>query len=233
MNNVFIDTENVSKSRNVCTELESPDSLVGPSLGMITGPTGRGKSEFAKHYATNSNAIYIPPMNIRSATMLLREITFELCKIRPGRSDNCLNFIGDEMSKERRLIIIDEADLLAIGILEMLRNVNERYGCPILLIGEDILKGRVASRRRISSRIRRKMEFGPVTQPDIVLYFRKALQLNLPPQAAAIIHKHSRGDWRPVLKAAIDLERAMRASGLKEITDSLVKDIINGNEENT
>jgi len=226
MNNIFINTENVTKSNDVCVELESKDSLVGPSLAMLTGPAGRGKSEFAKHYATNSSAIYIPPMNIRSAPMLLREITFELCAVSPGRSETCLAIIRDEMSKERRLIIIDEADLLAMSILEMLRNLNERYGCPILLIGEDRLKGKIATRRRIASRIRRKVEFGPVTQPDIVLFFRKAMSIAISPAGAALIHKHSGGDWRPILTVGITLERAMKASGLKEITDDLVKDLI-------
>jgi DNA transposition AAA+ family ATPase len=229
MKQVFIDTDNVVKAHEMCAELESTESLTGPSLAMITGATGRGKSEFSRHYATNSTAIYIPPMNIRTPTMLLREITFELCSTRPGRSDKCLEIIGEEMSKDRRLIIVDEADLLAISILEMLRNVNERYACPILLVGEDGLKGKVASRRRIANRIRRRVEFGPVTQPDIVLYFRKAVEAAIPPEGGAVIQKYSGGSWMRVLKVAVAIERAMRASGLKEVSVELTKRIIDDN----
>lgn len=228
MKQVFVDTENVIGGRDMCAELESPESLTGPSLAMITGATGRGKSEFARHYATNSTAVYLPPMNIRTPTAVLREITFELCSVRPGRSDKCLEIIGEEMSKDRRLIIVDEADLLQIGILEMLRNVNERYGCPILLIGEEMLKGKVASRRRIANRVRRRVEFGPVTQPDIVLFFRKALETFIPPESGAAIQKHSGGSWMRVLTAAIHIERAMKASGLTEVPADLVKGVING-----
>ena len=232
MRRVFIETENASRSLDMCAELESPESLIGPSLGMITGPAGRGKSEFAKHYATNSTAIYVPPMNIRTPTMLLREITFELCKIRPGRSETCLNIIGDEMAKERRLIIIDEADLLAKNILEMLRNMNERYGCSILLIGEDGLKSKVASRRRISSRIRRRVEFSPVAQPDIILFFRKALGISISPAAVRNIQNYSHGDWRPVLSVAIAVERSMKATGILERSDQLINGLINANSQN-
>jgi type II secretory pathway predicted ATPase ExeA len=133
--------------------------------------------------------------------------------------------IGDEMAKDRRLIIIDEADLLAMNILEMLRNLNERFSCPILLIGEDELKGKIASRRRLASRIRRKMEFAPVTQQDIAYFFKQSLGARLPQEASLLIQQHGRGDWRPVLTAAIAIERAMKASDA-EITEELVKNVL-------
>lgn len=226
MKNEFIETANVNRFNALCAELEDVASLVGPSLAMVTGKTGRGKSEAAKRYATQTEAIYVSPLNIRTPAMVLREIAFELAKVRPVRSEACLEIIGDEMRKERRLIMIDEADELPAQILEMLRNLNERYSFPILLIGEDKLKGKVESRRRLSSRIRRRMEFGPITQQDIAYFFRRALDLKVSPDIAAPIHRKSEGDWRPVLTAAIGIERAMKASNLTEITPELVKDVI-------
>jgi DNA transposition AAA+ family ATPase len=226
MKNEFINTINVNKFMKICQELEDPSSLIGPSLGMVTGPAGRGKSEAAKHYAVHSNAIYIPPLNTRTSPMLLREISFELGKIRPMRSESCLAIIGEEMSKERRLIIVDEADLLPMPILEMLRNLNERYACPVLFIGEDELKGKIESRRRLSSRIRRRMEFSPVSQQDIAFFFKRCMEMSLQADVTATIQKHCRGDWRPVLTVAIGIERAMKASGSPEVTAEMVKDVI-------
>lgn len=158
--------------------------------------------------------------------MVLREIAFEVGKLRPGRSEACLAIIGEEMAKERRIIFVDEADLLPMQILEMLRNLNERYACPIVLIGEDELKGRVESRRRLSSRIRRRMEFAPVMQQDVSFFFHRSLGQRLTPTVAALIHKHSKGDWRPVLTAAIAVERSMKASEVDEITEEMVKDVL-------
>jgi len=226
MNNQFITTGNTSKFNDVCNELANPGSLIGPSLAMVTGPAGRGKSEAAKHYATQTEAIYIPPLNVRSPAMVLREIAFELSKVRPNRSETCLAIIGEEMAKDRRLIIIDEADLLSMQILEMLRNLNERYACPVILIGEDELKGRIASRRRLSSRIRRKLEFSPITQEDILFFISKTMNLKAGKDVAAMIQRHSGGDWRPVLTLSVAIERAMTASGINEITAELVKDVI-------
>jgi DNA transposition AAA+ family ATPase len=225
----FIETGNTKKFDEICEELTSPTSLVGPSLAQVTAPAGRGKSEAAKHYAVNSEAIYIPPMNIRTPAMVLREICFELAGTRPTRSDACLNLIGDEMSKTRRLIMIDEADLLEMKILEMLRNVNERYACPIMLIGEEKLKGKLSSQRRLSSRIRRRMEFGPINQNDIAYFLKTSLNVKTAPDVTSAIQKHSNGDWRPVLTTAIGLERAMKASNLKDITVEMVGEVIKNN----
>jgi|GEM_PF-4209609 len=44
MRNEFIETANVTKFNQVCAEVEDSTSLVGPSLVMITGPAGRGKT---------------------------------------------------------------------------------------------------------------------------------------------------------------------------------------------
>jgi len=222
----FIETPNTKKFNEICNELADPVSRIGPSLAMVTGPAGRGKTEAAKHYAAQTDAMYIPPLNTRTPPMVLREITFELAKVRPARSDGCLSVIGDEMAKERRLIIIDEADLLSMTILEMLRNLNERFAFPILLIGEDDLKGKIVARRRLNSRIRRRMEFAPVSQQDIAFFIKQSLGVKAPPEVTGLIHQHCKGDWRPVLTAAIAIERAMKASGLQEITGELTRDVL-------
>jgi DNA transposition AAA+ family ATPase len=222
----FIETSNTRKFDEICNEMTSASSLIGPSLAMGTSSAGRGKSETAKHYSVNSDAIYIPPMNIRTPAMVLREIAFELANTRPSRSDACLTIIGEEMAKHRRLIMIDEADLLQMAVLEMLRNVNERFACPIMLIGEEELKGKVGSRRRILSRVRRRMEFEPINQFDIAHFIKTSLGIKVGADVASLIHKHANGDWRPVLTTTIGIERTMQASSLKEITLEMVQNVI-------
>lgn len=222
----FIETPNTRKFFEICSELSDTASMIGPSLAMVTGPAGRGKTEAAKRFATQTEAVYLPPLNTRTPAMVLRELAFELAGVRPVRSEACLNVIGDEMRKTRRLILVDEADLLAMQVLEMLRNVNERFACPILLIGEDDLKGRIASRRRLASRIRRRLEFGPVTQQDVAFFIRQSFGLKADPAVTALIQQHGKGDWRPVLTAAIGIDRAMKATGTQEITAEMTKDVL-------
>lgn len=226
MRNEFIRTENVINFEELCRELSGPDSRIGPSLGMITGRAGRGKSEAAKKAAVQQDAIYIPPMLIRTPFGLLKDICFELAALRPGRSDGCLSLIQAEMQKHRRLIIVDEADLLGMKVLEMLRNLNEMTGAPIMLIGEDELVAKIESRRRLSSRIRRKMAFGPVSHADVAYFYKKSLDQDLESDVVQILHNQCRGDWRPVLTTALAIERALNASNLDTVTADLAKNVI-------
>lgn len=225
MKQQFISTGNTRKFEEISNELISPTSLIGPSLALVTGPAGRGKTEAARHYAIHNGAIYIPPMNIRTPTMVLREIAFELSNVRPQRSDACVLLISEAMAKERRLVIVDEADLLEMKCLEMLRNLGEIAACPILLIGEAALKAKIDGRRRLFSRIRRRLDFGPINQFDIACFLRTALDVKVGPDVTSIIHRHANGDWRPVLTVAINIERSMKASNSNEITMELLRDV--------
>jgi len=226
MRQIFIQTENTKIFDELADELKSNSSLIGPSLSMVVGPAGRGKTEAARHYAIHKGAIYIAPMITRTPAMMLREISFELSGMRPPRTDACLSVIGDEMAKNRRLIIIDESDLLEVRVLEMLRNVNELFACPIILLGEDALKRKIASRRRLLSRMRNRLEFGPISQHDISFYLRMIFNTKINADVVSAIHRHTQGDWRPVLTLSIRIDRAMKASGISEITEKMVKDMI-------
>jgi len=224
MKNEFVSTKNTRVFFDLCAELESAESRIGPSLALVSGVAGRGKTEAAKYHAGQGSAVYVPPLNIRTPSMLLREIAFALCGVRPSRSEACLGLLGAELSRERRLIIIDEADLLAMENLEMLRNVNELYAAPVLLIGEaDRLAARLHGRRRLASRIRRKLDFGPLVQADVHNFFRQALDLRIAPEVCAAVHKQCGGNWRPLLIIALAAERAMKATGLRELTLETVK----------
>ena len=225
----FVPTVNVMRFNDICKELEDPSSAVGPSMAMVTGAPGRGKTEASKQYAVDTGTVYVPPFLKRSAVMLLKDIAFELQGVRPNRTEGCLNIIRDEMSRDRRLIIIDEADNLPLPLLEMLRNINELCACPILLVGEEKLTRKIASEPRLLDRVRSSMEFSPVTQTDVAHFFKKAFGLTLDKEVCAGIHRYSKGTWRRALKFSIAVERAMKASetsGIsKELADLVIKEL--------
>ena len=230
MKQVFVKTENFTEFAGICDELISPESAVGPSMAMVTGRAGRGKTESSRFYAVNSDAIYVRTLPVMSPLMVLREIAFELSAIRPYSTAAALSIIDEEMAKRRRIVLIDEADLIRMEVLETLRGINERCGCPVVLIGEEDLAQKVGSRRRIHSRIRRKMNFRPITQADIALFYGQSLGVEPEPKALGGLFKNCKGDWRTMVKSAADIERAMRASSLSRITHELADEVLRSHD---
>jgi DNA transposition AAA+ family ATPase len=222
---VDITTANTREGTEIFRELQDPDSSAGPSIAVWCGRAGRGKTHLARKCALHFEGLYVRTLPVMTPTMLLREICFELSTLRPRTTESCLEVIREEMGRKRRVFLIDEADLLPMRALETLRGLNELTGAPLILIGEEELKSKIASRRRIVSRVRRSLTFAPVTQADLVLYYARALGVDLSPKVAAILYRSCGGDWRPLIKAALDVERAMKASGLSQVTESLAKEV--------
>jgi len=224
MQNEFIHTQAVNRFFEIGEEMQSGDSRIGPSLAMVTGLAGRGKTEAAKRFAVLNRALYIPPLNCRSASMLLRAIVFEMNGTYPHTVQDCMEKIESSMKTERRLLFIDEADLIPMSNLELLRNLSDLFNIPICLIGEDSrLSAKIHSRGRLSSRIRHQMEFEALSQADILLFFRKALGMKLTAEVCQVLHARCCGNWRPLLVMGLNIERALKTSGLNEISLQLAK----------
>lgn len=224
---VFIQTRNVQHFEKLCRELMDPDAVLGPSLAAVIGRAGRGKTEAAKHHAVMNGAIYIRFMGMFSAVDLLREVAHELDGVRPRTTRACLNVIEKEMGRGRRLIIVDEADRMPVSYIHVFRDLNERCACPVIFIGEEGLKAKLSSQRRISSRTRAEVEFGEVSISDLTTYWKQAVGIELDPEVAKALHKRSGGDFRLVVKDALALVRILNANSTLTVTMSMVKGLEN------
>ena len=121
--------------------------------------------------------------------------------------------------------MVDEADRMSLRCLNVLR--IEQGGCkvPVLLVGEEILARNLGRERRLISRVRSMVNFEPVSQADVVVFFKSAMGQALTPAQAAKLLKHSEGDFRKVLTSAVQADRIMTASGIKTITDKIIDEI--------
>lgn len=226
MKNVYVETVNAQHLQGALRDLL--DQQAGPSMATLTGRAGRGKTESARRWAVHNRGVYVRPLNVMTPTMVLRELAYELAGARPQSSSKCLDVIGQEMERHRRAVLVDEADLLQRKVLEMLRGLNELCSCPVMLIGEDGLPGKLTD-RRMHSRIRHRVAFGPLEQADLCMFFTQAVGQDVSGDAAAMLLAHCDGDWRPLLVAAARLEAASRASN-KPICPAMVRTVLgNGN----
>lgn len=232
MKDVFIPTQNFQRFEALCNELL--DSPVGIEMAAVLGRAGRGKTTAAERIVTmNPRTAYVRFEERLSYVGLIREVAFKVAGVRPRSTQDCFEMIQEELSRLRRIILVDEADRMSLKHLNTMRDFHDVCKVPVVLIGEEPLRARLARERRLVSRTRAELRFEPVDQSDVVVFYRKALEKDLKREFAAALLRHSQGDFRNVLRDAIAIERMMTASGLKEISQALVDKVCGNGAEAT
>ena len=230
MKEAFVPTQNYQRMDALCSELLGP--VLGVEIAAVTGRAGRGKTTAAERiYAINPNTVYVLYQEGWHFLELLREVAFRLCGTRPRFRQACFEMIQTELATRRRIIMVDEADRMNLKCLNVLRNLHDICKAPVLLIGEEVLTNHLGAERRLISRVRDMVSFGPVTQADVSVFFVQAMGQRPSPESVAKLLKHSRGDFRRVLTAAVEAERIMKASGLSTITDAAINAICKNGKE--
>ncbi len=222
---VFIDTRNVQAFRELTLELLSGEALLGPTLGAVTGLTGRGKSTAAKHIAaTVEGVVYLRALPFWSTTDLLREICFALTGERPRYKAKCMELIAKRCQARRRLLIVDEADGLRLREhLNPLRGLNEVCQMPVVFVGEEKLPEVLREERRLWHRVRRVVVFSDITPGDLVLFWKEAVGLSLSREVAEALYKRCSGDFRLVVGDAENACRLMNTLGTMEMSVGMVE----------
>jgi len=221
---VFIETANVSEFRQKIRTLE--DHQDGePGFALVYGQAGRGKTETARNYYAQNGGFYLRVMQGWTQCAFLQELCFLTCGVRPRAAATCKNKVIEALDAEPATIFVDEADRLHVDRLEDLRDIYDMTGAPIVLIGENELKGLLSERRRIWSRVKQVVEFGPVVEEDVAVLADEAAGLDMDPEACALAVRHSDGDFRLVWTLLGHLERTARAKETNSCDAAMVKAI--------
>ncbi|MCL1812256.1 MAG: AAA family ATPase [Treponema sp.] len=224
---VMVMTPSVSDFNSLAGELADPDGTLSSSIGMAIGSAERGKTYTSKWFCrSNDNAAYILFVDGFTLVQVLRDICDAVAHTRPYSMSKCITILEEHCKYQRRLIIIDEADKCPIKVLEMLRGVNERCNLPILLVGEEGLKAKIDQVPRLRSRIRKPVVlFAEASEIDVATYYMQAAGLSIGKDIASVLARHSRGGFRTIVNEAGELARMANASGIKTITEALVKQL--------
>lgn len=218
MRNVFVQTQNVQTFGQVLDEARGVEEGQ-PGLFEVTGRAGRGKTETAKRFcAQNPDTIYVSYIGTWTPMSMLSDICWELAAVKPGKSTAAIEVINETMQAERKVIMVDEADRLSPKLLDLLRDVNGMTAASIVLIGEENLSGKLARARRLASRVRRKVRFEPIGQPDLSQLYKQGMDVKVEPDALATLSRACEGDFRPALVDAYAVERILRDNHMDRVT---------------
>jgi len=149
-------TENGKRMPDAPEYVETPTSQkVMAALGyaqmagdvaIIYGGAGLGKTRTLRHYANSHNNVWLATMTpaFRTAVSVMTEVSHAL-GIREfhGRAPSLHRAITQRLEGAYGLLIIDEAQHVALSGLDQLRSIHDATGVGLALVGNETVYGRM------------------------------------------------------------------------------------------
>lgn len=233
-------------------------------LACVKGPAGVGKTLSARHYArwdtaealllewgprdesdlkvyaalARSRAVFYTP----TVGVTLRELRQDLPRL-ISRTDICIDQHvrqeGDSVSrrspKNVELVIVDEAERFSMAALEYLRELFDREGGRLIVIGMPGIDMRLSRYLQLFNRVGFAHSYRPLQNEELTFALtRRWKQLGLgldeanftDAQAIAAIVHVTGGNFRLVHRLFVQIERVMRINGLNAVTEKWSKPLV-------
>lgn len=161
MNTPIVKPGTIAPLRNVSamvtlakTLLERP-SHISSGFGVMSGPSGYGKTVASTYTVNRLDAIYVEVREFWGrkdfCKALLREMEREPKGTIAAMMEEITFVLG---STSGRVVIIDEADkLVDKGMIELARDIQEMTSAPVILVGEELLPKKLQRVERVHNRI--------------------------------------------------------------------------------
>lgn len=151
----------IAPLRNVVALLTMTDMLrnrpAGLSgIGVCSGHSGYGKTVASQYVMNKLGAKYVEVRSFWTQKTFCEALLKELGVDRPKGTiarmmDEVIDIMGDD---PRRPLIIDEADkLVDKNMIELVRDIHETTGVPVVLVGEENLPTKLKAFERVDNRI--------------------------------------------------------------------------------
>lgn len=135
MKKTFIRTKNVKQFVSLMDELQKVPPNI-PKMALVYGEHGLGKSQTIQWWADKNDSVYVRATQGMTSRWLLSEIAEELGEEAFYHSQETFTLIENNLRQNNKVIIVDEVDyLIDKSIIETLRDLHDKTGCPVVLVG--------------------------------------------------------------------------------------------------
>lgn len=219
MKKIFAVTANTELFTELVTSLENRDSGI-PGLGLIFGEPGLGKTRTAIWYADKTGAVFIRALATATVRSFLEELVIELGYEPMYRASDIYKQAEKSLSENPRLLIVDEIDRLAgrWQAIEVLRDLTDQTGIPILMIGMDSSERKLARFKHLYYRMQAHiMRFMPLSEADVKRFADQICEVQLGDSAISEIYKITSGRIGALISQFHVIEKIARANDLEVI----------------
>lgn len=219
MRNIFASTSNTEAFSDLCNSLERRDRGI-PGLGLVFGEPGLGKTRTGIRYADQVGAVFIRALATATLRSFLEDLVIELGQEPMFRAADLYRQAERALLTKPRLVIVDEIDRLASSwqSIEVLRDLTDQTGVPILMIGMDTSERKLARFRHLYYRMKAHiMRFTPLSEADLRRFTDQVCEVQLEDSAIAEIQKITGGRIGDIIAELYKAERIARANDFNSI----------------
>ena len=226
MNKVFVRTKNVKKFVALMEEVKQLPANI-PKIVLVFGEYGLGKSETIKWWTFKNDCIYVRANQGMTSRWLLSEIAEELGEEAFWHIQDTFNLVEQKLKQNPKPLIIDEVDYLVTNnVIEILRDLHDRTGCPMILVGMVNIDKKLSRYPHLKDRIYKAFKFEPFGKQDIKQILSELSEIPITNDGLEYLAiRHNQ--LRQMVKLINKIEKLAKTNELKELNEKNLRSILN------
>ena len=226
MRKVFIKTKNVKQFVSLMDELQKVPPNI-PKMALVYGEHGLGKSQTIQWWADKNDSVYVRATQGMTSRWLLSEIAEELGEEAFYHSQETFALIENNLKQNNKVIIVDEVDyLIDKSIIETLRDLHDKTGCPVVLVGMGAADKKLARYPHLMDRIYKKLKFEKFNSDDIKEILTELTDLKFKDDAIEYLTTRT-NQFRQLVKLINRIEKLMKTNQIEELDEYTMKGLLN------
>jgi len=217
----------LAKTKNVRTFQAAIGNLLNRTpgvekMGLLYGEAGEGKSTVVAYAANVYNGIYLRATAGWTMTHMLGRMMKELGGEPMKRRAPMVDWIVEQLSKEERVIFIDEADYLfdQTEMLDILRDIYDLSGSPVILIGMEKIARKIQNNSRFARRITQWIEFRGIDIDDARIVADTLCEVKIATDLLEYLHQEGRANIARIVEGLTRIESMGKSSRLDVVKRS-------------
>ena len=226
MRKVFIKTKNVKQFVSLMDELQKVPPNI-PKMALVYGEHGLGKSQTIQWWADKNDSVYVRATQGMTSRWLLSEIAEELGEEAFYHSQETFTLIENNLRLNNKVIIVDEVDyLIDKSIIETLRDLHDKTGCPVVLVGMGAVDKKLARYPHLMDRIYKKLKFEKFNSDDIKEILTELTDLKFKDDAIEYLATRT-NQFRQLVKLINRIEKLVKTNQIEELDEYTMKGLLN------
>lgn len=224
--NVFVKTKNVKQFVGMMEDLKKlPPNI--PKLALVYGDHGLGKSQTIQWWADKNDSVYVRATQGMTSRWLLSEIAEELGEDPFWHSQETFTLVENHLRQNPKTIIVDEIDyLIEKHTVETLRDLHDKTGCPIVLVGMGTADKKLARYPHLTDRIYKTLKFEQFNEDDISDILSQLTDLNFTEDAINYLATRT-NQFRQLVKLINKIEKLSQTNQIDELDEYTLKGLLN------